>query len=190
MTQLRTQALQALGLALGYADAHVREEGGNNRGPQVEFWQKLAGGIAGESWCADFQFGSDVKAWCQIRGILTGKTDAENRAIMLSHADACAADLHIPRTGSCAEVANAARAQGRFHSAQFSPEPGDLVLFDFKGEGVPHHVGRVVSRNVDGTLRTVEGNTGPGDGGSQGDGDGVYRRVRPRTHVYGFVHFE
>jgi hypothetical protein len=30
-------------------------------------------------------------------------------------------------------------------------------------------------------VYSIEGNTGPGESGSQRDGDGLYRRVRPRS---------
>jgi len=43
----RAVARAALRIALDYAAAHVREEAGNNRGDQVEFFQRLMGGAPG-----------------------------------------------------------------------------------------------------------------------------------------------
>ena len=63
------------------------------------------------------------------------------------------------------------RATGR---AVRTPEPGDLVVFDWDG-GVPDHVGIVIRPLADGGLETVEGNTGTA---SDSDGGEVMRRRR------------
>jgi hypothetical protein len=47
------------------------------------------------------------------------------------------------------------------------------------------HVGRVIDVINPTTVRSVEGNTSPGDSGSQDNGDGVY--IRTRTHAGGIV---
>ena len=180
----------ALKIALGYASAHVKEVGGPNRGDQVEFFQHTTGGGIGDSWCADFVYACLLKSWSQSKGLLKTAAQEDSRRVMLAHSDEFSHETGIPRTGYCPTVAAKAKTAGRFHAKDFSPSPGELVLYDFHDQGEPHHIGFVVSRNADGSLRTVEGNTGPGDGGSQGNGDGVYRRTRPRTHVYGFVSFE
>ena len=36
---------------------------------------------------------------------------------------------------------------------------GDIVLFDWNGDGVADHIGLIISRNCNGTYDTVEGNT-------------------------------
>lgn len=59
---------------------------------------------------------------------------------------------------------------------------GDLVVLF--GEGV--HVG-VVRRFVPGFVITDEGNTSAGQAGSQDNGGGAYRRVRPLKSVHGFA---
>lgn len=187
-TAVRTLALHALGIAMGYADAHTKEVG-TNAGDQVEWFQHTTGGSKGDSWCADFVYACLLKSYCGTKSLLTGTTNHDNRVIMLAHADAMSAEFHIPRSGYCPDVADAAVKQFRFRSKLFAPSAGDLVLFDFHGQGEPHHIAFVVGRQTDGTIRTVEGNTGSGPGGSQGDGDGVYRRVRPMAHVFGYVHW-
>lgn len=60
------------------------------------------------------------------------------------------------------------------------PARGHVVFFDFPGDGVNRisHVGIVESVRADGAIVTIEANTSPGNGGSQRDGGGVYRRVR------------
>ena len=66
------------------------------------------------------------------------------------------------------------------------PEPGDVVLFDWTGDGVADHVGLFdgwVDRNA-GTFRTVEGNT---SSTSDSDGGAVESRIRRTSQVRLFV---
>ena len=58
-----------------------------------------------------------------------------------------------------------------------SARPGDLVFFDWNGDGVVDHVG-FVEKVFSWGLQTIEGNTSPGTAGSQSNGGGVYRRTR------------
>ena len=64
---------------------------------------------------------------------------------------------------------------------------GDIVYFDFPGDGVDRisHVGIVEKVLANSTVVCIEGNTSPGTGGSQRDGGGVYRRVRPLSYIVG-----
>ena len=66
-------------------------------------------------------------------------------------------------------------------------ERGDIAYFDFPDDGVNRisHVGIVEKVLSNGTVVTIEGNTSPGSGGSQRDGGGVYRRVRPLSYIVG-----
>lgn len=69
------------------------------------------------------------------------------------------------------------------------PFKGDVVCYDWNGDGWPDHVGlveRVLAlrwrgRVFVGWVQTVEGNTSSGSRGSQDNGDGVYRRRRWAT---------
>ncbi len=184
---LRTLAVQALGLALAFADAGTHEEG-DNRGDQVMFWQKLGGGVPGQSWCCYFVLADFVKAWCQMNHLLTGANADFNRKIMLAHVDEFSAETHIKRTGSCQEMADAAKKQGRFRGSDFMPSAGDMVFYRFHGSDT-HHIGLVISA-TDTMIHSVEGNTSAGGSGSQANGDGVFRKSRGRSVVYGFCHFE
>lgn len=62
------------------------------------------------------------------------------------------------------------------------PRRGDIVVFNFS------HVG-IIARapGTGGIVETVEGNTSPGNTGSQRDGAGVYRRRRNVSLVRNFV---
>lgn len=57
-------------------------------------------------------------------------------------------------------------------------QPGDVVIFDWTGDGPTDHVGLVEKNLGAGGLQTIEGNTSPGNAGSQGAGNGVWRRRR------------
>ena len=52
---------------------------------------------------------------------------------------------------------------------------GDIVLFDFNNNGTSDHIGIVVSVNSDGSITTVEGNTGSGNNTNGGQ---VQKRTR------------
>lgn len=182
---LRALTLASLSYALGNARAGVHETGGNNCGPEIEVWQHLGGGVRGESWCQFFVYAMQVKAWCAAKGLLTGKTDAANQAIMMQNANAMSAETHIARTGSCQDSADAAKLQGRFHDRDFVPSPGDQIYYVWRGTET-HHTGIVQRPGV-----AVEGNTSVGSDGSQDNGQGVYAdKQRPRSVIYGYAHFE
>lgn len=64
--------------------------------------------------------------------------------------------------------------------------PGDVLFFDFpdKRTGI-QHVGFAATSIQPAGVGTIEGNTSGGDGGSQDNGGGVYRRVRPLRYIVG-----
>lgn len=65
-------------------------------------------------------------------------------------------------------------------------QPGDLVMFDWQGDGVADHIGIVAENHPDeGWMQTIEGNTSPGTSGSQSNGGGVYRRARSYGSIIG-----
>lgn len=54
---------------------------------------------------------------------------------------------------------------------------GDIVLFDWNGDGSCDHVG-LVEKNYGDYIQTLEGNTSGSANGSQSSGNGVWRRTR------------
>lgn len=64
------------------------------------------------------------------------------------------------------------------------PLPGDLVRFTFD------HVGLFEKDNGDGTITTIEGNTGTSGAvsDSKTGGDGVYRKIRSESLVRDYLH--
>ena len=175
-------AERAVELAAGYAGAHVREEGGNTRGDQVEFFQRLMAGAPGDPWCADFVSTCLVKAYAQLTQQPESRED-------LFHYLTTVRSRYLNLSGYCPTMWQDARRRAMSRPSAFIALPGDLVLYDFLSLGQPHHVGFVARCNTDGTLRTIEGNTSSGVSGSQADGDGVFVRSRTRAHVLGFIHF-
>jgi hypothetical protein bbifN4_04330 len=69
-----------------------------------------------------------------------------------------------------------ARSVGRLVSPD-DALPGDVLCFDWDGDGVADHTGFLAAAYPD-YVATIEGNTSSGNGGSQSNGGGVYRRTR------------
>ena len=65
-----------------------------------------------------------------------------------------------------------------------SPQKGDLVRYTFD------HIGMFVRDRGDGTIETIEGNTGASGAvsDSRTGGDGVYRKIRSKSLVRDYLH--
>ena len=61
---------------------------------------------------------------------------------------------------------------------------GDIVLFDWDGDGVADHIGLIISKNADGSYTTVEGNTSDS---SYSNGGWVLKRVRYQWQIIGII---
>lgn len=85
----------------------------------------------------------------------------------------------------CPYMVSKAKAAGEWVSRD-ALAPGDLVLFDWTGDGLADHVGIVASVEPWG-VHTVEGNTSPGTAGSQGNGGGVWERDRGYGYILGGI---
>jgi hypothetical protein len=96
----------------------------------------------------------------------------------------CAAQIKQQIPDCVYTPAGVAKFQGLgtwFNAATATPQPGDIVFFDFVKDKVPtEHVGIVVKDNGDGTVTTIEGNTSPEHktAGSQDNGGEVAERIR------------
>lgn len=87
----------------------------------------------------------------------------------------------------CPSHVNAFKAKGRWYSRNAAAKKGDIVFFDWDGDGVADHVGVVERDSAAGAaVATIEANTSSGMAGSQSNGDGVYRRTRYRSSILGF----
>lgn len=139
---------------LAAARLGIREVGGNNHGPWVKKFLAEVHLPEGYAWCDAFQ----------------------------SYEEHAAAGRPLPiESASVIQTYELARSRGWLVTRPFR---GDLVLYDFDGDGqTDDHIGivvRVLSISIPGCwlIRTVEGNTSSGKAGSQGDGGGVYIRTR------------
>lgn len=65
-----------------------------------------------------------------------------------------------------------------------TPQPGDIVLFDWEGDGRSDHTGIFVKDNGDGTFTAIEGNTSLGNNSNGGQ---VMERKRYFASVKAFV---
>lgn len=100
----------------------------------------------------------------------------------------CGVDVPGFPSASCLAILSASRAAGTIIGDKRRAQPGDIVLFDWDGwaQNGPDHVG-FVERNLGGHIQTIEFNTSPGAGGSQGNGGGVYRRTRSWETVHSVI---
>ena len=89
---------------------------------------------------------------------------------------------YILRTAGCPALGDWA-IKNKLTVKWGSAKRGDLVLFDFNGNGTSEHVG-FVTKVTSTYIETIEGNTGSG---SNTNGDGVYRRRRTNGQVNYFV---
>jgi CHAP domain-containing protein len=118
-------------------------------------------------------YGMDRVAWC-------------NQFVWWCMGQAGAAAL-IPKSAYTPTTASWYQQRG---AADRSPRPGDLVFYNWPGDGVDRiqHVGfveRVVNAS---TIQTIEGNTTSGSGGNQSDGGFVARRTRCTSAVVLYGH--
>lgn len=82
---------------------------------------------------------------------------------------------------SCSWFMRQLKKEGRWKGKK-NPEAGDIVFFDWDGDGTPDHVGIVKQVHGDRTISTIEGNTYRQGGGPEG----VWERRRDRTNILGF----
>ena len=95
---------------------------------------------------------------------------------------AAQAGVKIPNTVSTVAGAAAFKKMGTWFEADCgqSPQPGDILYFDFPGDGVDRisHVGICTGIDSDGVVTTLEGNTSSKKKGSQRNGGEVCEQVR------------
>lgn len=80
------------------------------------------------------------------------------------------------RTASCGTLLRWYREQGLTVPVA-QTQPGDIVILNFSGTKDTQHCGYVIER-AGNTIKTVEGNTSPGEEGSQSNGGCVAKKTR------------
>ena len=125
-------------------------------------------------WCSDYvsyalqKNGYDVE-WSSLAG----------------HEDDNTIFKSLERSGATIHRDQAAQYNGEDYDPDYSPQAGDVVLFDASGgspDGTTDHVGFVIQDNGDGTVKTIEGNTSGDAGGSC-----VAIHDRDRSIIYGYA---
>jgi hypothetical protein len=95
---------------------------------------------------------------------------------------AAQAGVKIPNTVSTVAGATAFKKMGTWFDADCgqSPQPGDILYFDFPGDGVNRisHVGICTGIEADGVVSTLEGNTSGKKRGDQRNGGEVCAQTR------------
>ncbi|MBS2031059.1 MAG: CHAP domain-containing protein [Deltaproteobacteria bacterium] len=126
----------------------------------------LENGDTNNGPCAKYPnyFGRGAESWC-----------ADFASWVYTHAG-------VPMNNPwCPGIVQNLKAEGRW-KGRSNPQPGDLVLFDWNGDGVADHVGIVKGVNADGTIETIEGNSDkPGTSQS-----GVWEHTRSMGTIMGF----
>ena len=83
------------------------------------------------------------------------------------------------RTGSCNALLEWYK-QNRPECVVTIPQPCDVIIYNFGHTGIVESVSS-------GKITAVEGNTSPGDSGSQDNGGGVFRRTRSKSLVKAYI---
>ncbi|MBC7645020.1 MAG: DUF2272 domain-containing protein [Thermoleophilia bacterium] len=116
----------------------TKEEGGANKGSRIVDYRKAVTGPGedpnvAEPWCADFT------SWVMKQaGVPIGK-DGKG-------------DDYTPT------IQTQAKADGRWKPNSFTPKPGDMLEFDWEGDGKVDHIG-IVEKVEGGKIFTIEGNS-------------------------------
>lgn len=135
--------------------------GYTERGSNItKYWADLKPSYQGGPWCAAFV------VWCLKE---CGST------LLL---DGPSAPYYTPSMEAWA------KSTGRWKASK-DCQPGDVLIFG--GSSHATHTGFLLSQDGPNHVIAIEGNTSPGNGGSQTNGGGVYRRRRPRSWVRGCI---
>ena len=65
----------------------------------------------------------------------------------------------IPKFAGCVDGANWFKGNGQWQDRNYEPQAGNIIFFDWEGDGTTDHVG-IVEKCENGVVYTVEGNSG------------------------------
>ena len=65
----------------------------------------------------------------------------------------------IPKFSGCVDGSNWFKGNGQWKDRSYEPSAGDIIFFDWEGDGETDHVG-IVGKCENGVVYTVEGNSG------------------------------
>lgn len=133
----------------------AQEQGGNNRGQLVEYFEREGGVPPGNPWCMCFVQYCAARAEEIYR--IVGGTEPK---------------IQMPRGAHCMTVWQGSKPEIRITS----PVVGSVAIWKHAGSSAGHT--GIVSEVVSGGFWTIEGNTSPGAGVKR-DGDGVFQKLHP-----------
>lgn len=87
------------------------------------------------------------------------------------------------KTAYCPTVLNWGKAAG-LAVPKTDGKYGDIVLFDWDGDGVADHIGLIIAKNADGSYQTIEGNTASYN---YSNGGYVLRITRYTSQIIGII---
>lgn len=125
-------------------------------------WDRVYPGGHGWAWCAAFTTVAYLDAGVDLRG-----RGGLNWPYYVPYVEAWARRIGAWKTSS--------------------QQRGDLVVFDWAGDGIADHIGIADPDPASALYRSVEGNTSSGSRGSQSNGGGVWVRYRSRSQIRGWV---
>lgn len=161
---------------------YVREKNNDNRSPEIDLWLKSIGLGVGNPYCAAFTL------WCYSEAARMSLTK-----------------MPLPKIGRVSILYSTCKKNPyrykvipatRVFRKIDATDPADLICWSHgKVANNPNwngHVGLVTEQLTNNKIRTVEGNTGPGDEGDQREGSGVFNRIRDlgigkKFQVEGFI---
>lgn len=155
-----SKASTVMNIAASYIGTHEDPLGSNNVIFNTDYYGYPVGYAPWAAWCCAF-------VWDIFR-----------------MAGASALFYDGQKTAYCPTVASWGASSGlviNYNLAKY----GDIVLFDWDGDGVADHIGFVENLNDDGSLTTIEGNTSDAD---HSNGGYVLRRTRYRANVLCIIH--
>ena len=85
----------------------------------------------------------------------------------------------LPKTAGVRPYVDWFIERGQWQDREYEPVPGDIIFFDWEGDGLADHVG-IVEKTENGLVYTIEGNTG--------DKCAEWRYTVGRAPIYGFGH--
>ena len=137
--------------------------GYNGRSNYTKYWAELKPEYQGGAWCAAFV------VWCLKQ--------CDNALLK----DGPTHPYYTPSMEAWA------KKEGRWITSK-DAKPGDVVIFG--NSRIATHTGIFQRQYSDSHIVSIEGNTSSGNRGSQTNGGGVYRRVRPRSFIRGVIRIQ
>ena len=149
-------AKQIIDKALSYLGTY---DGGNNNVIfNTHYYGKAVSGGA-YPWCCAFVW--DIFRMCGASDIFNGGE----------------------KTAYCPTVLNWGKNNGLTVNKD-NGQYGDIVLFDWNGDGIADHIGLIISNNADGSYTTVEGNTA---NSNYSNGGWVLKMQRYQWQIIGII---